>query len=267
MAAKSGWIPQGEIPLEQSIADLEKYGIAKAVMIGRNLEATHGFKVPNEHIAALQKRYPDKLIGFAGVDPNQGMYAVRELEKAVKELGLKGVGLDPFLHKLRMNDKKMYPIFAKCVELDVPVVLNSGAPGFIKPLSNYMSFASPEPVDEVATDFPELRIVIVHLGAPWLYQMIYIARRHPNVYIETSGITTGFRLCARPYLEAMQYTPDYPLGIPDQFVYASAYPFGKLDAYKDVIKLAETMGTPLNDETIEKFVYKNAARVLGLSSS
>ncbi len=77
------------------------------------------------YIREIVKKYPDRLIGYAGVDPNKRMEAVREVDKAAK-LGLRGVSIDPFLSKTRINDKRMYPIYAKCVEHGFPVFLTTG---------------------------------------------------------------------------------------------------------------------------------------------
>jgi uncharacterized protein len=247
---KSGMLKFPELtPIEAFIDVLDENGIAKAVIFARDIESTHGFRIPNEAVAKLINKYPDRLIGFAGVDPHKGMAAVRETERCIRELGFVGVCLEPFLQQLYSNDKKYYPIYAKCAELGAMINVVTGAQGFVRPLSNIINYCSPLPLDEVATDFPELTIATCHPGTPWNLEMIYIARRHPSLYVEMSGITTGYRIGSEVLVQAANEV------IPDQVLYASTYPMEPLTQYKEFMKL------PFLPEVMEKLLYKNAARL------
>ena len=100
---------------------------ARAVVVkARDLETTFGFKVGNDDVADFCKAQGPRFIGFAGVDPHKGMPAVGELEHAVRELGLRGLNLQCFELKLRINDRLLYPLYAKCIELDIPVNIHCG---------------------------------------------------------------------------------------------------------------------------------------------
>src|SRR5690606_3349571 len=110
---------------EQSVQEYldtyERLGTSHVVIKARDLETTFGVKLANEDVAALCKQHGPRYIGFAGVDPHKGMDAIRELEHVVKNLGLRGLNLQCFEHKLKINDPKLYPLYAKCIELDIPV--------------------------------------------------------------------------------------------------------------------------------------------------
>src|SRR6185369_2401309 len=111
----------GEAALGDYLHMYETLGARAVVIKARDLETTFNFRIRNEDVAAFCREHGPRFIGFAGVDPNKGFTAVRELEFAVRELGLRGLNLQCFEHKLRINDAKMYPLYAKCIELDIPV--------------------------------------------------------------------------------------------------------------------------------------------------
>ena len=98
----------------------EQLGARHVVIKARDLETTFGFRIRNEDVAAFCGTHGPRFIGFAGVDPHKGMTALRELEFAVKELGLRGLNLQCSEHELRINDPKMFPLYAKCIELASP---------------------------------------------------------------------------------------------------------------------------------------------------
>lgn len=137
----------------------------------------------NDRTAELVSRLPGRLFGMAMINPHKGMAAVRELERAVKELGFKAVYASPYRYGIRANDPKFYPIYAKAIELKVPV--------FIYTTMNYrtdlpMDVGRPLYLDQAAMDFPQMKIVASSGGWPWVPELIGVARRHRNVFIDTS---------------------------------------------------------------------------------
>ncbi|MFC2032255.1 amidohydrolase family protein [Chloroflexota bacterium] len=235
------------------IQEMDISGVAVGVTAGRDLETTLGWKWDNDKVAQFVNAYPDRLIGYAGVDPNKGMDAIREIDRAV-ELGLKGVSVDPFLSKVRINDKKMYPIYAKCVENRLPIMVTTGMSTWGGDWA-YMKWCTTMDVDEPATDFPELIIICSHAGFPWAWEMLSIAMRHSNIYIETSGISAyeSFMGGGEPYYKAANGV----LG--DRFVFGSAKPYGPIKAAIDIIRKE-----PYNEETLGNILFNNGARILGL---
>lgn len=141
----------------------------------------------NEQIAEAVRRYPQKLRGFAGVDPYQGKDAVKELEYAIKDLRLHGFKLNPNDYSgFDLNDQeKLYPLYEKCCELNIPVSVHTGiTPGSIfRMRHNY-----PLLLDDVAVDFPELTIIVEHMGYPWNDLCYYMVGRHKNMYITTTAV-------------------------------------------------------------------------------
>ena len=169
---------------DELVAWMDEQSVDKVVIKSADNTTTTGSKFPGEDLHAFIKDYPDRLIGIAGADPHKGTDAVRELERDVKEFGFRGVNLTPFEQDLFANDKKYYPIYAKCVELDIPVLLHTSTNLTRTKLAEY---GRPIYLDGVAKDFPELRIVAVHGGWPWILEMIAVALKQPNIYIEISG--------------------------------------------------------------------------------
>ncbi len=241
--------------LAQYLATYEKLGAKHVVVKARDNETTFGLKVRNEDVAAFCNKHSPRFIGFAGVDPHKGMVAVRELETGVRELGLRGLNLQCFELKLAINDKRMYPLYAKCVELDIPVNIHCGI-NFST--ASLMDYGRPAYLDEVMQHFPELRVCASPPGWPWIEELIGVAWRHPNVYIGVVAV--------RPKLLALEdsgYRPLLAYGskmLQDRILPGTAYPMQPLEqAY------AEFEALPLPDAVKRKWLYGNAARFLGLA--
>ncbi|MBC8014421.1 MAG: amidohydrolase [Sporomusaceae bacterium] len=232
------------------VADLDKYNIIKAVITGRDCETTYPAKSNNASVIDFVKKYPNKFIGFSGVDPHKGMRGINELKRNVKEQGLKGAAIDPYLAQIYVNDARYYPTYAKCCELNIPVIITAG-PATLVPRA-IIDHVAPKYIDIVARDFPELKIVVSHGGYPWVNEMITIAQRNRNVYFELSEYE------AFPLSEA--YVHAINTIISDKVIYASAHPF--VD-FKTALGIYEKM--PFNNEIREKIMYKNAAAILNLN--
>jgi predicted TIM-barrel fold metal-dependent hydrolase len=125
--------------------------------------------IENDFVAAIVREHPDRFAGIASVDLYRPMDAIRELRRCVRELGFKGLRIVQWLWNLPPNDRRYYPLYAECCELDIPVALQVGHTGPLCPSDP----GRPIPyVDEVALEFPELRIVGGHVGYPWTTEMI-----------------------------------------------------------------------------------------------
>lgn len=238
--------------VEEVVRELDKYNVVKAVITGRDCETTYGSKSNNQSVVEFVGQFPDKFIGFAGLDPHKGMRAIEEIKTMVAEHGLKGAAVDPYLAQIYVNDAKYYPIYAKCCELNIPVVIATG-PGTLVP-NAVIDHVAPRYIDFVARDFPELKLIISHGGYPWVNEMIMIAQRNANVYLELSEYE--FFPQSEAYIQAANTI------ISDKVLYASAHPF--VD-FKAALKNYEKL--PFKPEVLEKVMYKNAARVLNLPES
>jgi predicted TIM-barrel fold metal-dependent hydrolase len=139
--------------------------------------------VPVRDVAELVEQAPDRFAGLYGIDPGTRMDGVRELEDAVRRQRFVGAHLHPYGFGLPLNDPAYYPFYAKCVELDVPLVVQVGHSAELMP----SALGRPLLLDDVALYFPELRIVGAHTGWPWVEELIALAWKHRNVYIGTSA--------------------------------------------------------------------------------
>lgn len=247
--------PASDDALAAYLAMYESLNARHVVVKARDLETTFGFRIANEDVAAFCRAHGPRYIGFAGVDPHKGMTALRELESSIKELGLRGLNLQCFEHKLRINDPKMYPLYAKCIELDIPVNLHCGI-NFSTDTG--MDFGRPQYLDDVLVHFPELRVCASPPGWPWVHELLGVAWRHPNVWIGLVAVRPKYLAVANS-----GYEPLLQFGnglLQDRIIFGSAYPM------MSVIQcLAEIDALPLKDAVRRKWVHDNAARFLGLT--
>ena len=174
------------LTLEQMIERMEQAGIEHAFLIaaksGRpGLEGC--YHLPPEIVADAVRQYPDKFSGMIGIDPYTGMNGVRELQHAVEELGFIGAHLYPHWFELAPDEAKYYPFYAKCVELDIPIQMQVGQSMIYSKQHRTRSVGQPLRLDAVACDFPELRLIGIHVGIPWTEEMIAMAWKHENVFI------------------------------------------------------------------------------------
>jgi predicted TIM-barrel fold metal-dependent hydrolase len=172
---------------EQFVANMDRLGIEK-VCVPALKQAFYrknkmGADFKYEDIARLIEKFPDRIVGFAGINPFERMEGVKRLEKAVKEYGFKGAHVHPFGFGIPINGPEWFPFYAKCAELGVPVVFQVGHS------AEFMPSACGKPIllDDIALYFPELKLIGGHTGWPWCEEMIAMAWKHPNVYICMSG--------------------------------------------------------------------------------
>lgn len=237
-----------KMTLEETFEHIKDAGVDHVVIAANDVETTHGRKVPNERIADLCKKYPDVFVfGLAGADPHKGMEAVRELESAVKDLGLKGCYVNPWYHQMKANDRRYYLLYEKCAELDIPISLHTASSLDYK---SSMDYGNPAHIDDVAVDIPELKIIMRHPCWPWVSQGIAVAYRHPNVYIDVSGINP------KMLFEMVEASKTI---LKNKLLFGSAFPGVQP---KKAIKWWERLDLP--DEVKDNIFYHNAARLIGL---
>ena len=235
--------------LAQLLSLLDAAGIDRAVM---QAEWSSGdYRAENDQVAEIVKKHPDRFVGFASVDAADGLAAVEELKRSVESLGLRGLNVQPFASRLHANDKKFYPLYYKCLEYGIPVAIHTGI--------NYsndrtIDYGRPIYVDEVACDFPGLRIIMNHGGWPWVHESVAIARKHRAVYIEIGGI-------APKYVAAENAGWDILLRfannlLQDQILFAtdSMIPFDRA--------VKEAKALPLKPDCLDKFLSGNAQEII-----
>ena len=168
----------------------------------------------NEYVAKLCAAFPEQLIGFASVLP-QRPDAVAVIEHAINGLGLKGIKFHPPLQNFYPNDERIFPIYQKAVDLNVPVVFHVGTTPF-GPLAR-LDQANPLLLDEVACAFPKLRIMLTHLGTLWHNEAFMVTEKNSNVYIDTAAYIYEIRqiltmdLIERVGAHKFIFGTDYPM--------------------------------------------------------
>lgn len=239
-------------PLDTFLEYLDEANVQMAVISGKDIETLHHYKIPNDEVAKIVQAYPDRFVGFAGVDPLKGMDAVREVERSVRELGLIGVAIEPFEYQIYPDDRRMYPIYAKCVELDVPISLHCSI-NFSN--QSIMDYGNPKYIDRVAADFPELKMIAMTPGWPWVSELIGVAWRHPNVYIKTAAIRPKYmNMPNTGWSELIHYGNTV---LQDKILFASAWPL--LPIKRSVDEINEF---PLKEKVKRKWLYENAFKLI-----
>jgi predicted TIM-barrel fold metal-dependent hydrolase len=243
------WFPStnlsrtGEVPLASTIDAMDAGGVRLGLVCA--WWGPRGPLIDNDEVAAFVRAYPDRLIGVASVELSQPVAAVRELRRAVRELGFRALRVLPWLWNLPPDDRRYYPLYAECVELDIPFCLQVGHTGPLAPSEP----GRPIPyLDHVALEFPDLRIVGGHIGFPWTAEMISLATKYPNVYIDTSA----YKVSRYPK-EFVDYLRAHGR---KKVLFGSNYP-----AWPAKDCLVDFGALNLDDETAALFLFENAARV------
>jgi uncharacterized protein len=204
--------------------------------------------ISNDTVATMVQQFPQRFVGVAAVNLEMPVEAVHELERAVKELGFKALRVLPWLWNRPPNDKFYFPLYVKCIELDIPFCTQVGHTGPLMPSET----GRPVPyLDEVALTFPELRIVVGHIGYPWTDEMIGVAWKHENVFIDTSAYLPRYY---PPQL--VHYLKTYGQ---DKVLFGTNFP--QLPFVK-CVQQVHAMNLP--DEIQMKFLSENARRVFRL---
>ena len=239
--------------------DFRKLDI-KALIIGWDAEAGSGYDTSdtNDEVSKLIKKFPDVFIGgWAMIDPWKGKASIKELERCVTKLGLTGLKFQQTAQEFFPNDRRFYPLYEKCVELKIPAAFHTGTTGLGAGMPGghgmHLKYTKPIPyVDDVAADFPELTIVMIHPAWPWHEEQIAVLLHKGNVYADLSG------WAPRYFPESIKREINGRLQ--DKFMFGSDYPEISPKRWLD-----EFEGEGYKPEVIEKVLYKNAQRILKLN--
>jgi predicted TIM-barrel fold metal-dependent hydrolase len=212
------------------------------------------YKKQNDAVFRIAQKYPNKFPRyFLAINPLEDMEMVRTIEREVKERGFSGVNTQTFAQRMRPNDKRLYPVYAKCQELDIPVTIHASINFTI---DRTIDFSRPIYIDEVACDFPDLKIVANHGGWPWVAEMVAVAWKHKNVYIEIGAVA--------PKYIGMPGTGWEPLVIYGNSLLQDRVLFATDNMVPWKRCLEEFATLPLKDSVKEKWLGLNAQRLLNL---
>ncbi|MEI6125922.1 MAG: amidohydrolase family protein [Pseudomonadota bacterium] len=177
------------LPVEEYLSVMDEEGVAIAVILGKDyglLGDRQNANLSDKDVADFIKVHPDRLIGFTAVHPDRDEQKnVERIERAVNDFGLRGVKLNP-ASGFYPNDQRLYPAYAKAAELSIPVVIHSG----IKPPSegSRLKYCHPIHIDDIAVDFPELKIIVAHGAYPWVDDLIMTGLYAQNIYVDISTL-------------------------------------------------------------------------------
>jgi predicted TIM-barrel fold metal-dependent hydrolase len=237
-----------DIPLSTTVETMDQAGVAVGLLAA--WWGPQGPLIDNDEVASFVREHPRRLVGIASVDLQRPMEAVRELRRCVRELGFRGLRIVPWLWGLPPDDRRYYPLYAECIELDVPFCLQVGHTG---PL---MSSEPGRPIpylENVALEFPELRIVAGHIGAPWTQEIIFLATKFPNLYVDTSAYkTTRFPADFVSFMRGRGAR---------KVMFGTNYPMLTAAACLEGL---ESLG--LGDEVTGLFLHENARRVFKIDA-
>lgn len=217
--------------------------------------ATGHPRISNEEVAEQCAEHADVLIPFASVDPWKGRAAVREARRLVEEHGVRGFKFHPSLQDFSPDDRMAYPLYEAIEELGVPALFHSGQTGIGAGVPGgggiRLKHSNPMLVDDVAVDFPYLKIVLAHPSFPWQDEALAVATHKPFVYIDLSGWSPKYfppqlvRYANTVLKDKVLFGSDHPVITPDRW-------------------LADFAAIDIKDEVRPKILKHNAARLLGL---
>jgi hypothetical protein len=171
------------LPVAATIAAMDQAGVARSLISA--WVAPRNTMISNDEVATFVAEGKGRLIGVGSVDISKPMQAVREIRRCVRELGFKAIRVLPWLWEAPPTDRRFYPVYTACCEMNVPFCTQIGHTGPLMP----SEVGRPIYLDQVALDFPELKIVGGHIGYPWTDEAIAVATKHENVFIDTSAYT------------------------------------------------------------------------------
>ena len=235
--------------LKMDAANIER-SLLIAVRAG-DLRVKGSFEIPYSRVHEVTQLHPHRFSGLAGVDPFRGMQGIYDLEHAVKELGFVGAHLYPHWFELAPDNAKYYPYYSKCCELDIPIMMQVGQNLIYQRDRRLPSVGRPITLDQVAIDFPELKIIGIHIGTPWAEEMIAMAWKHENVFIGADAYAPKYWPQALiHYINSygsskVMFGTDWPVISPER-------------AISEIDKLG------LRDESKAKLIRDNALRVFNL---
>ncbi|TFG09226.1 MAG: amidohydrolase [Promethearchaeota archaeon] len=257
---------------ERLIKEMDEAGIDKTILLALDGDFIFRSKVTykeyNDKLAEYLDRYPDRFIGFAGIDPRRGKEAIVELERCINELGCKGVKLWT-LTGFYPDDLSFYPFYERVQELGAIILCHTG----LGPNYTYLKYCRPVYVDKVAVDFPKIKFIMAHMGDPWSSEAIAIAAKNPNVYIDISAWEPPLKKVPFAFFQTLiQAKMTCKV---EKILFGTDWPlfnsFLNLKEYVEEIKNMELpppmkmMGFPeFTEEEKRKILGENAKKVLGL---
>ncbi len=241
-------------PLDAKLRMLQEAGVDRAVFIGLDLIPDYDFKIPIEYMAELQKRHSDRIVAFPAINPKKGIEAALDDLDETAALGLSGFKCFPCFWG-DPSDRRFYPLWERAAQHGLIAMFHMGsqiAPGA------RLKWCLPYLLDDVAMDFPELPIVIAHMGWPWIAETVMgLGRKNRNVYFDTGALRPSLHFGDVDFTAKEGIYRYIERQIPGKILYGSDYPNGD-----PMEMVAGFKALPLSREFLEKFLGGNARQLL-----
>ncbi len=212
-------------------------------------------RIPNEEIAEAARANSDMMLAFASIDPHKGKLGAREARSLIKNEGIRGFKFHPTVQGFFPNDRMAYKLYEVIAEHKLPAIFHSGHSGIGTGMPGggglRLKYSNPIYVDDVAADFPDMKVIIAHPSWPWQDEALSVCLHKPNVYIDLSGWSPKYfppnliQYANTQLKHKMLFGSDYPLIAPDRWI-------------KDIKEAA------FKPEVQPLILRENAIRVLGL---
>lgn len=258
---------------ERILAEMDEAGIDKSVLLALDADFTYrtgtAFTAYNDYVGGLIRQHPDRIIGFAGIDPRRGKAAIIELERCIEGMGFRGVKLWP-LTGFYPDDEAFYPFYQRAEQLGAVILCHTGS----GPPPTYMKFNRPVYLDKVAVDFPGIKIIMAHVGHPWVEEALSMAYKNPNVYVDISAWQLSFSKVPLALSQCLAMAKASH-GHVEKILFGSDWPlFTEVMSQKEWVETIKSleqppplqlMGLPeITEEDKQMILGGNAAKVLGL---
>jgi predicted TIM-barrel fold metal-dependent hydrolase len=232
--------------------------VDKSIVLGfksRYLQA----EIPNHFVAEYVSRFPQKLIGFAGIDPTE-KNAAAEVVTAKEVLHLRGVTVSPANQDFHPTDSRAMAVYAECERLGMPILIHPSGQ-FTE--QSKLEYGRPYLFDEVARTFPQLRMIVAQLGQPWVDETICMLGKHANVFADVSG------MLGRPWQAYNALVLAHQHGVIDKLLFGSDFPYTSasdcIEALYSINQLAQGTNLPLVPrEALRGIVERDTLGLLGL---
>jgi hypothetical protein len=232
--------------------------VDKSIVLGFKSRYLHA-EIPNRYVADYVARYPQKLIGFAGIDPTE-KDAAAEVRIAKEDLNLRGVTISPPNQDFHPSDSRAMNVYAEAERLSMPILVHPSG-RFTE--QSKLEYGRPYLLDEVARTFPKLRLVISQLGQPWIDETICLLGKHANVFADVSG------LLGRQWQTYNALVSAHQAGVIDKLLFGSDFPYTSaaecIETLYSINQLAQGTNLPVVPrEALRGIVERDALALLGL---
>ncbi len=226
------------------------------VMFTVDMEAGTGIKrIRNEEVAQFAADNSDIMMAFASIDPHKSKFGAIEARRMIEDYGVKGFKFHPPIQNFHPNDPMAWPIYEVIAEYGLPAIFHTGHSGMGTGMKGgggiRLKYGQPMMVDDVAVDFPDMKIILAHPSWPWTDESLSMALHKENVYIDLSGWS--------PKYFPKQVIADANSRLKHKMLFGSDFPLIKPDKWMEAAKTAG-----FRDEVMPLIMKENAAKLLGL---